>query len=358
MAKGTARTVGKWALIAGATAAGVVGAELGTIAGYLLREAMRFPKPVQDGPDPLLKAPRKALRSGVVGASDGTLLHVATSGDLESADEILVFIHGWTCNTSFWNPQFNHFTGHRAMVAYDQRGHGLSEMGLVRPSVETLGQDLQAVLEETIPEGKRAVLIGHSMGGMTIMSWAAQFGAGMEEKISGIVLASTAARGVVERQKLVPENIPVFVSPFEPLMETAFVSLPVPLPSTPFAAMLTHYIALGPVARQAHIDFSDDQISACSPKSRAAWGAAMARLDVLDGLEKITVPTAVVVGTEDRLTGVDHADEISGVLARNDVLHSYTKYPGAGHMVPVERGAAFNRLLDDVVGDLSEALSS
>ncbi|WOC12761.1 alpha/beta fold hydrolase [Gordonia sp. MP11Mi] len=342
---------------AGAIGAGVVGVELAVIVGSLLREAYRYPKPVQDGPDPMLAAPTHT-RSSVVAAADGTLLHVVTAGDVDASDEVLVFVHGWTCNTGFWNAQIQHFDGGQAVVAYDQRGHGLSELGKSRPSTEMLGQDLQAVLEEMIPAGKRAVLIGHSMGGMTIMSWAAQFGAGMEEKVSAIVLASTSAFGVVQRQLLIPEDLPAFVHPMEPIVERAFVSTPLPLPTNPVSERITHYIALGPVARQAHVDFSDEQIAACSPSARAAWGAAMYQLDVRAGLAKITVPTAVVVGAQDRLTSPIHSEEMAEVLRANGVLHSITEYPGAGHMAPIERAVPFNRLLDTVLGDVSEAKSS
>ena len=249
----------------------------------------------------------------------------------------------------------NHLAPGRAIVAYDQRGHGLSELGRTRHSTDLLGQDLQAVLEETVPEGKRAVLVGHSMGGMTIMSWAAQFGAGMEEKVSAIVLTSTAAFGVVQRQLLIPEDLPTFVRPVEPIVERAFVSTPVPLPANSVSARLSHYIALGPVVRQAHVDFTDAQVASCSPSARAAWGAAMYQLDVRAGLAKITVPTAVVVGTADRLTAPAHAHEMAQTLEANGVLHSLTEYPGAGHMVPIERSVQYNRLLDQVLADVSEA---
>ncbi|MEJ9080490.1 alpha/beta fold hydrolase [Gordonia malaquae] len=351
------RGLGKGALIGAGLVGGVIAAELGTVGALILREAFKYPTPVQDGPDPRVEPPAKAPRSSVVGTPDGALLHVATIGDVDAADEVIVLIHGWTCNTGFWNPQFHHFADNRAVIAYDHRGHGLSELGSVRPSVELLGQDLQTVLEEMVPEGKRAVLVGHSMGGMTIMSWAAQFGSGMEEKISAIVLTSTAAKDVVQRQQLVPE-LPRFLRPAEPLVERAFVSLPLPLASNDLSARIAHYVALGPVARQAHVDFTDKQLAACSPSARGAWGTAMYSLDVTAGLERISVPTAVVVGAKDRLTKVEHSREMADVLRANGVLHSYTEFPGAGHMVPFERAEAFNAVLDTVLGDVSEAVNS
>ncbi|MGB6246631.1 alpha/beta fold hydrolase [Gordonia sp. (in: high G+C Gram-positive bacteria)] len=348
----------RWALVGAGGIGAFAAAQLAANVGALGREMLAFPDPIDDGPDPQLAAPKHAMRSSVVGTSDGTLLHVVASGDVDDADEIVVFIHGWTCNTAFWNAQFNHFGGTRPVIAYDQRGHGLSELGRSRPTVEMLGHDLQAVLEAMIPEGKRAVLVGHSMGGMTIMSWAQQFGAGMEDKVSAIILCSTAARGVVQRQKLVPDTLPAFFDPGRKILARLFTSTPMPLPSNASTSKISHYVALGPIARKAHVDFTDEMISACSPTARGAWGAAMYRLDVLSGLEKITVPTSVVVGDEDLLTSVEHADEMAAALSRSGFLNAYRTYEGAGHMVPLERSAELNDLIDEVLGDLSAATGS
>lgn len=346
--------LGKRALQFGAVAAGLVVADVGLAVGGILRAAATFPQPVDDGPDAALTDPRHLMRSGVVSTPDGTLLHVETSLNLEDhpGDEVLVFVHGWTCNTRFWNAQLNHFGTSRPMIAYDLRGHGLSEMGEKKLGIHTLGQDLEAVLAATLPPGKRAVLVGHSMGGMTIMSWAEQFGADMGERVAAIVLASTAVRGVVEHQKLTPASLPAITRLVNPLVGRAFLSTPVPLPSTSLTSRFTHYLALGPTARAAHVDFSDEMISRTSPISRGAWGAAMYGLNAVAGLEAISVPTAVVVGTEDLLTPPLHADFIAEALDRNGVLLGYDTYPEAGHMVPIERSTEFNHLLDDLLAAL------
>jgi pimeloyl-ACP methyl ester carboxylesterase len=60
-----------------------------------------------------------------------------------------------------------------------------------------LGQDLDAVLEATVPAGRRAILVGHSMGGMTIMSWADQYREKVGTRVSAVVLVTTAANAVM-----------------------------------------------------------------------------------------------------------------------------------------------------------------
>lgn len=347
-----ARRVGAGA----AGAAGLVAGDMAVVVGGIARSAASFPAAIDDGPDPLLVNPQHLTRSSVVPTHDGALLHVETSLNLEDhpSDVVMVLIHGWTCSTRFWNPQINHLgdKGDGAdvpIIAFDHRGHGLSEMGKTKVSVATLGQDLETVLAATLPAGKRAILVGHSMGGMTIMSWAAQFGSAMDQRVAAIVLTSTAARDVVQNQRLTPENLPGFTRPVKPIVARAFVSTPMPLPSNSLTSKLTHYIALGPQARAAHVDFTDQLISRGSPKSRAAWGSAMYKLNVVAGLEALNVPTAVVVGTKDLLTPPPHADFMADVLDRNGVLLEYVVYDGAGHMVPIERSPAFNQLLDDVL---------
>ena len=82
---------------------------------------------------------------------------------------ILVFVHGWTCTTEY-GIRRNHLlagsSGDRTVVAYGPAcGHGRSELGTRKLSVDILGQDLDAVLSQVVPPGRKAVLVGHSMAG-------------------------------------------------------------------------------------------------------------------------------------------------------------------------------------------------
>ncbi len=344
------------ASLAGVGAAGLLVGDLALVVGGIARAAAKHPPAVDDGPDPLLVDPGHLMRSTVVPGADGTLLHAETSVNLDEhpGDEALVFVHGWTCSTRFWNPQLNHFSGDRPVIAFDHRGHGLSEMGRARVTVEMLGQDLEAVLTTLLPPGKRAVLVGHSMGGMAIMSWAAQFGSGSaaRDRIAAVVLTSTTPRNVVQQQLLTPADLPRYTRAVRPLVARAFVSTPVPLPSNKYSSKLTHYMALGPHARAAHVRFTDELIARGSARSRAAWGSAMYRLNLVAGLEALAVPTLVVVGDRDLLTPPVHSDFMAEVLERNGVLMDYITYPGAGHMVPIERALSYNQLIDDVLAAL------
>ena len=92
-------------------------------------------------------------------------------------------MHGYTLSMASWTFQRRTLAaelatanGHRPdarLVFYDQRGHGASGRGHSENStIEQLARDLAAVLESRVPRGP-VVLVGHSMGGMTIMALAA-----------------------------------------------------------------------------------------------------------------------------------------------------------------------------------------
>jgi pimeloyl-ACP methyl ester carboxylesterase len=91
-------------------------------------------------------------------ALDGLKVRYETFGEGQPA---LVFVHGWTCDLSFWAQQVDAFPG-RLTVAIDLPGHGGSDKPEVSYTADLYARAINAVLEaEKIP---RAVLVGHSMG--------------------------------------------------------------------------------------------------------------------------------------------------------------------------------------------------
>ncbi|WP_158102180.1 alpha/beta fold hydrolase, partial [Streptomyces glaucescens] len=98
---------------------------------------------------------------------DGARLHVEVHGP-ESAPPV-VLIHGWTCSTAFWAAQIRALAAGHRVIAYDQRGHGRSPASR-SCSTDALADDLEAVLAATLAPGEKAVLAGHSMGGMTVLA--------------------------------------------------------------------------------------------------------------------------------------------------------------------------------------------
>src|SRR3546814_4528076 len=116
---------------------------------------------------------RLSPRSREVLSSDGTRLFVEELG-LDDDAPLLVFSQGWACQGRFWRPQIEHFANTHRVVVYDQRGHGWSDRGRAPFSSSLLGDDLEAVLRAVVTSSRKALVSGHSMGGMSIMAWAAE----------------------------------------------------------------------------------------------------------------------------------------------------------------------------------------
>jgi pimeloyl-ACP methyl ester carboxylesterase len=101
-----------------------------------------------------------AVTEGTVPSADGVPIHYTVSGDGLPA---LLFIHGWSCDGTFWDGQVAAFAPTHRVVTVDLAGHGKSGSDRKEWSMEAFGQDVRAVVEKLgLP---RVVLIGHSMGG-------------------------------------------------------------------------------------------------------------------------------------------------------------------------------------------------
>jgi pimeloyl-ACP methyl ester carboxylesterase len=109
---------------------------------------------------PVAEAAASGPASGSVASADGTKIAYESVG---KGDTALVFIHGWSCDRSYWKPQPPAFAGDYRVVTLDLAGHGASA---VRPrdwSIAAFGEDVAAVVR-ALPE-RRVILVGHSMGG-------------------------------------------------------------------------------------------------------------------------------------------------------------------------------------------------
>ena len=97
-----------------------------------------------------------------------------------------VFIHGWTCDRSFFAPQADHFAKKHRVVSVDLRGHGASDKPQGTYPISAYADDV-AHLIDTLQLG-RVIAVGHSMGGITVL----QLGAAYPEKVAGIVMVDPA----------------------------------------------------------------------------------------------------------------------------------------------------------------------
>lgn len=135
----------------------------------------------------------------VVVADDGVPLHVEVNEPegWDGSRPTVIMCHGFTLDLRSWVYQRRALieAGHRVVV-WDQRGHGHSGEGDTESyNIEQLGVDLSRILADVAPEGD-LVLVGHSMGGMTIMALAEAEPGLFRDRVLGVALVSTSAGGL------------------------------------------------------------------------------------------------------------------------------------------------------------------
>ncbi|MFD0262258.1 alpha/beta fold hydrolase [Kitasatospora indigofera] len=266
-------------------------------------------------------------------SADGTALHAEVHGD--PAAPTVLLAHGWTCSIAFWAPVIRQLAGDFRLVAYDQRGHGRSDApsGRAGYSTRALADDLEAVLTRVVPAGGRALLAGHSMGGMTVM--AAGDRAGVASRTAAALLVSTGAADLVAELRVAPDALR---SPgLRRFLHQRILKSRLPLgPVTGVSRAVLRYATMGPSAPAGRVEATARIVHACPTPVRAHWAGVLGELDVRDGLAALAAPTAVIVGTDDRLTPPVLAHRIVAGLRDPQGL---LLLPGAGHMAPVERPA-------------------
>ncbi|WP_411106832.1 alpha/beta fold hydrolase [Streptomyces sp. cmx-4-9] len=270
-------------------------------------------------------APPAARRELVAVSADGARLHVEVHG--EDGAPAVVLAHGWTCSTAFWAAQVRDLAEDHRVIAYDQRGHGRSPAARAH-STGALADDLVAVLGAVLAPGERAVLAGHSMGGMTIMAAAGR--PEFAEHAAAVLLCSTGSARLVEEALV----LPVRAGRLRTRVTGAILGSRAPLgPVTPVARKVLKYATMGPGSAPDKVEACARIVHACPTGVRRAWSQVLSGLDLEAELAGLTVPTAVIAGARDRLTPVVHARAIAAALP--DCV-GLTELPGIGHMTPIE----------------------
>ncbi|APA94274.1 alpha/beta fold hydrolase [Nocardia seriolae] len=275
---------------------------------------------------------------------DGAKLRVHAYGPADG--EVIVLAHGWSCAIEYWNPQINAFAGEHRVVAFDQRGHGESDSGTRPFSPDQLADDFSDLLDAVLHPGQRAVLVGHSMGGMTIQAWAAKYPEQVQRRASAVLLATTAARQIPNRATVIPLLNDVIPGP--DWLAVALFGTPVPLPGGAAVNLIAKHRLTNPGATRDEVDFGVSIVRSCRPSVRAAVARGLVKLDLHGAAANLTVPTTVIAGSHDKLLPEVHSREIADTLADAGYLDRYTVLP-TGHLVNIEARHAFNIELHRVI---------
>ena len=276
----------------------------------------------------------------------------------------VVFSHGYCLNQDSWHFQRAALRGTVRAVYWDQRSHGRSERGRDQladkpASIDQLGRDLKAILDAAVPEGP-VVLVGHSMGGMTVMAFADQFPQYVAERVAGVAFLSTSAgklaavtlglpaAGARAFRAVAPGLLRILGSQAE-LVERGRRAT-----ADLFAGIIRRY-SFGSEPDPAVGRFAERLIESTPIDVVAEFYPAFTEhekgdtLGVLDGR-----PALVLAGDKDLLTPSAHSAEIAEKLPNAELVI----VPGAGHLVILERPELVNAALAVLIAAAADAVSA
>ena len=143
------------------------------------------------------------VKHGVAISSDSERIAYSAYGTGETP---LIFIHGWSCDSRYWQKQLSVFSKNYQVIAIDLAGHGNSSIDRFDYTMLSFAKDVKAVIEKE--KISKAILIGHSMGG-SVIAEAARL---MPKKVYGIIGIDTLQN---VSEKLAQKALDEMVKPFE-----------------------------------------------------------------------------------------------------------------------------------------------
>lgn len=254
--------------------------------------------------------------------------------------------HGITCAIRAWAYQIVDLAGDYRVIAFDHRGHGRSGVPRAKAySLKHLASDLDSVLDATLAPHERAVVAGHSMGGITIAAWSERYRHKVPRRADAVALINTTSGDLIRNVQLLA--VPHGLSPARVLAGQALIGVfggfPVPgaarIPSRYVVAMLATGRDADPsIARLVYELFENT-----SPRGRAGCARALvtsmgSRYLDLSGL---TVPTLVIGSERDRLTPISQSRRIARDVPN---LIGLVELPG-GHCSMLEHPREVSRQL-------------
>lgn len=291
-------------------------------------------------------------------ADDGVPLHVEIDEPAVPSPLTIVFSHGYALNLDCWHFQRAAYRGLIRTVFYDQRSHGRSGRSpRGHATIDQLGTDLKQILDHVVPEGP-VVLVGHSMGGMTIIALAEQHPELFGDRVLGVGLISTTAGGLDPSELLLP-RIPLAFSGEVAHRVVATLARGhravdgLRRAGKAVAMVGTDLFAFGGDVPAAQVAFVDQMLSSTPFEVVAEFFPSFRGLDKFHVVEVLSkVPTMIICGTADRLTAVGHSRKLHSRIAGSNLLEC----EGAGHMVILESSEQVNAELDQLISAATERI--
>ena len=338
--KGIGRAAATGLGLAAAAVSGVAIAGAGLASKSAVRRSRAY---AVTGADKVHVFPFVTDKMIAVPASDGLVLHAEIDepeGWAPQDRPTVVLVHGFVLNLSSWVFQRRALVdaGYR-VVSYDQRNHGISEVGdLARCTIDQLGKDLRAVIDATTPQGD-LVLVGHSMGGMTVMSFAGRYPEVTRGRVRGIALIATSAGGDSLVQLGLGKTFDRIIARLGPgflgglgQREGVWGSL-----RAAGRAVENHFVQRYGFGGEMPKHMLRKVATMVFGTRLESIGAFLPELDELDVRESlpglVDTPVLIVAGSKDILTPPEHSARLAEALPAAE----HVVIPGVGHLLQLER---------------------
>ena len=297
-------------------------------------------------------APVDAMPAGrpvEVRSPDGTRIHTEVFGPEDGYP--IVLAHGITCAIRVWANQITDLSRDHRVIAYDHRGHGRSDVPKRRGNygLDYLAADLDAVLDATLAPGERAVIAGHSMGGIAITSWSQRYPARVRQCADAVALINTTTGDLLRDVQFVPVPRPLAggrVRAAGTLLKQLGAAPLVP-GSIQQSRRMVAQLAVGRDAEPAIADFVFELFASTPPAGRGGWARAL--VDSVGSthisLRNLVVPTLVIGSRKDRLLPIKASRRIAADAPN---LVAFVELSG-GHCANLERPGEVNAQLRSLV---------
>lgn len=241
----------------------------------------------------------------------------------------ILFVHGFPLDHTMWQPQIEEFSRTHRVIAPDLRGLGASGATPGRVTMDDFADDLAALLGSLHVSGP-VIFCGLSMGGYIAWSFLRRH----PHRLRGLILCDTRAAADS------PEGMRARQEMARAVLERG--------PAHVFDAMSSRLFAANTPQRLPHVvEQVRRMMLGGDPRGIAAAALGMAeRTDATELLPRITVPTLLIVGEEDRISPPTEMQAIAAAIPGAE----FVRVPGAGHMAPLENPQAVNAAMRRFIG--------
>lgn len=286
---------------------------------------------------------RKTIRVGrrtdmIVNSPTGSRLSVQSGG----RGGAILLTHGWGLDATIWATTRDRLEARHRVISWDLPGLGGSTEPPGPLSLETMAEDLKAVIAHA---GEPVVLVGHSIGGMTIQTLARDHPAVFREQVRGVVLYNTTytnpLRTMIASRLALALRRPVI----EPVMRLAIGLQPIARVMAWMGyfsghAHLANRLGFGGRVTWSQLEHTTRLATRNPPAVLARGNLAMFRWDAGTGVAGIACPVLVVGGAVDIVTKVEASRRIA-----QDAGARLTVARGANHMGFLEQEEGYSEAL-------------